>query len=466
MPALLISTLLASASIVAASSISGKQILSARSKTSWFGSSAIGLQGPRDPVFMASTWVFPPTEIIGYRPQVNGTVPAWSDDTTRDLQFQTLYVASPGVAGARGGVDSLAFWNLKPHGVDGTCILLGFNSAAAPDVTLGPPRAGSWHHNLTSDCTNVNLAVPWTRFALSDDGATAVAWTQSGAGDVTIYAFDGPTGAPRWTKTVPCGSPDECQYFLSYGADVSGDGSWIVFDDGVVGSGAHRLNVLSAADGSPRCAPVASPDAVPAHASPDGAFMFSSDDASAPSLGTFSTWRFDAAAGAYAKVGSGAPPLDSAGNGWTLAQYAFSRDAANTTWLGIVWFDSTLLGPSIIALYDAAAPGTVVSWASTTPLAGSQMANGGAVIDCAGALCAAGFWTQKVGGPQPTLVVVAGNAPGKVWNFTTPGSVDAVSVAHAGADDSYFVLAAGCTSLGVCTDPGGDLYSFEVSVSA
>jgi DNA ligase (NAD+) len=46
------------------------------------------------------------------------------------------------------------------------------------------------------------------------------------------------------------------------------------------------------------------------------------------------------------------------------------------------------------------------------------------------------------------------------------GSVDAVSVAHAGADDSYFVLAAGCTSLGVCTDPGGDLYSFEVSVSA
>jgi tol-pal system protein YbgF len=55
-------------------------------------------------------------------------------------------------------------------------VLLGFNSADGPDVSLGAPSPGKrWHVNLTSDCANINGAVPWSRFALSDDGATAPA---------------------------------------------------------------------------------------------------------------------------------------------------------------------------------------------------------------------------------------------------------------------------------------------------
>ena len=209
-----------------------------------------------------------------------------------------------------------------------------------------------------------------------------------------------------------------------------------------------------------------SPDAVPAHISPDGDFMFSSDDASAPSTGAFSTWRWNASAGAYARVGSALPPIDSAGAGWTLAQYSMSRDDAGATWLGIVYFATSLVGPSILALYSAAAPAAgPVSWRATTPLPGVDQANAGAVVDCAGSLCVAGFYTQRAGGPQPTVVAVSADAPGAAWNFTTPGSVDAVSGARAAGADNYYVLAVGCTSDSVCTEPGGDLIGFELTVS-
>lgn len=445
--------------------ITGKTLFSYRSREAWFGSSAIALQGPADPVFMASTWVYKPEEIAGWRPKKNATAASWTVDTTRDLTYQTLYVAAPGAAPIS-GVDSLAFWNLKPGGIDGVCVLLGFNSADGPDVSLGPPSPGKrWHVNLTSDCANINGAVPWSRFALSDDGATAVAWVQAASGSVSVLAFDGQTGAARWRKDVPCGTPGECMYFLSYGADVSGDGQFVVFDEGVVGAGPHKLHVLSAADGAERCAPVLSPDAQTAHVSPDGGFMFSSDDAGAPSTGAFSTWAWNASARAYVRAGSALPPLADSDGGWQLAQYAFSQDDAGRTYVGVVWFGASLTGPSVLALYDAAAPGAgAVAWTHTLPLPGVDQANAGAVVDCAGSVCAAGFYTQKAGGPQATVVAVSAEAPGAVWNYTTPGSVDAVSVARAAGAESYYVLTAGCTSSSVCTEPGGDVYGFELTI--
>ena len=93
----------------------------------------------------------------------------------------------------------------------------------------------------------------------------------------------------------------------------------------------------------------------------------------------------------------------------------------------------------------------------------NNFANAGAVVDCAGALCAAGFWTQKVGGPQNTLVALSGADKGFLFNFTTPGSVDAVSLRHDTAAGVYYVLGVGCQSLGVCTKPGGDAYLFELA---
>ena len=453
----------------ASASAPPKLLVEVHTKTSWFGSSAVSLQGERDPVAMFSTWVYEPTELLGYRPAVNATAPAWADDTTRDLKYQTLYVASAkgrSAALPAGSVDSLAFWNRKPDGISGECVLFGFDSASAPDLSFSPPRAGSWHYNLSSgDCVNINGAVPWPRFALSSDGATAVAWVQSINANFTVFCFDGQTGALRWSVEVPCGTPDQCMYFLSYGVDVSDDGKWVVFDDGVIGGTApHRLNVLSAADGTPRCKPVLTSDPVSAHISPDGSFMYSSDDGTNPSTGAFSTWRWNASSGNYTRAGRGMPPVASDGHGWTSAEYDFSIDpASGTTLLGIVWYDSTLNGDSILAVYDAADPAAGAK--SFFVMAGLEngYANDGAVVDCAGALCAAGFWTQKVGGPQNTLVALSGADKGFLFNFTTPGSVDAVSLRHDTAAGVYYVLGVGCQSLGVCTKPGGDAYLFELA---
>ena len=441
-------------------------LVEVHSPRAWFGSSALALQGPRDPVAMTTTWVYAPEEIVGYRPaaSANKSAPAWSEDTTKDLKYQTLYVESASgrtAALPKGTVDSLAFWNRKPHGITGDCHLIGFNSAAAPDLSFGPSRAGSWHYNLSTDCTNINGAVPWPRFALSDDGLTAVAWVQGAAANLTIFCLDGQTGALRWSLPVACiGS---CDYFLSYGVDVSDDGRWVVFDDGSLGE-PHRLNVLDAATGKPRCAPVLSAGGISAHISPSGDFMYTSDAEAQPSTGAFSTWRWDAASGKYAKAGSGLPPVSSHSDGWVSAEYAFSVDAAtNTTYLGVVWFDNTLLGASVLAVYDAAAPAKARSFYVMEPLNNTGMANAGAVVDCSGALCAAGFYTQKVGGPQHTLVALSGADAAFNFSYRTPGSVDAVSILEDRASGLYYLLGVGCQSVGVCTKPGGDAYLFELA---
>jgi len=471
---MLLSHLLLSAALGAAvsssASITSKQLLRFTTKSSWLGSSAIALQGAGDPIFMTSTWVYEPTELLGFRPLTNASRPVWVDDTTKDLEYQTLYVASAGALLPPGSVDSLALWNRKPHGTDGDCVLIGFNSASAPDLSFRPARPGSWHANLSSDCNNVNLAVPWSRFALSSDGASAVAWVQGQAGNLSIFLLDGQSGAQRWRVEVPCGTAEQCSYFEALGADISRDGQWVFFDEGQAGSGPHRLHVLSAATGEPRCSPVPSAGTVPAQSSFDGAYLLTSADAAgSEGSGNFSTWKWSAAAKGYVQAGAGpaSPPLaPSSSSGWQLAQYAFSSDAASgKVWLGVVWFDASLLGASVLAIFDAADPQRgAVAHAVSEPLPGSDMANSGAVVDCAGSLCAAGFYTQKVGGPQPTLVVLSAEAPSAVWNATLPGSVDAVSVLQEAAG-KYYVLAAGCTSLGVCTQPGGDLFGFLLTVA-
>ena len=92
-----------------------------------------------DPIFMTSTWVYPPTELLGFRPATNTS---WKMNTTQEFKYQTLYVTSTGVPAKNGAVDSLAWWSQKPKGVTGPCYLVGFNSATAPDVDS--PKAGQW----------------------------------------------------------------------------------------------------------------------------------------------------------------------------------------------------------------------------------------------------------------------------------------------------------------------------------
>ena len=465
--------LAASAAAARGAGISGRSLLLAKDNDTWIGSSAIALQSDADPVFMFSSWVYDPIELVAFRTSTTGnSTPSWRVDTTKDLKYQTLYVSSSGrPAKSSTAVDTIIFWNRKPSGINGDCHLFGYNSRVAPDLDFSPPTPGSWHLNLTADgtCDNINGAFPYSRFALSGDGASATAWVQDGTGNIKVFGIDGQSGAVRWTTERACGS--NCEYFQSFGSTVSEDGKWVAFDSGVVGL-PHNVTVVSSADGKQRGSKnVQSWDGTPAYISPDGSFVFTANDAGNPSRGTFMTWRWSDAAGEYEPYSYGRPPVDSAGAGWVIAQAAFSLDATTgATYLGVVFFAQTLAGPNVVAIYDAARLGQGAISSVVVKGIGSDIALADAVIDCDGALCAAGLATQRVGDKaQPTLVAVSAAAANSSWAWVGPGTVDDVSVVvhDAGAaGEGYYVLAGGCSSRSVCDGKGGFAAAFDLKVAA
>lgn len=159
------------------------------------------MQGPADPVFMTSTWVYAPVEIAGWRPKSNSS---WEKATTKDMKYQTLYVSSPGKVSNASVTDSLILWNEKPEGITGNCTLIGFNSAKAPAIDTPVDGPGQWKTFISDDCTNVNLWDPYTWFQLSDDGSVAVAWVMLSSGNYTIYVLDGQSGQLMWQKDFGC----------------------------------------------------------------------------------------------------------------------------------------------------------------------------------------------------------------------------------------------------------------------
>ena len=429
----------------------------------WFGSVSVALRGATDPVLMATSWVFAPEEIVAYRPSAGAGV-AWRTDTSAVTTYQTLYIASASAVLVPTAIDALAFWNLKPRGIVGDCVLVGFRSDTAPDLTGRAP--GSWRANVSSQCQNINGWMPFTRFALSRDGATAIAWVQDGDENVTVYAYDGQTGRPRWTRTFSA-PPAERDYVESFGAELSEDGRWVTVDFGVVTVTPQALYVLDATTGVDRCPPVESPGLVQATLSPDGEYIIQLNNAF---TGTASILRFNDSASGYVIVGTVAPPPPPGAHGWTLGGAAMSSDGT-TTYAGFVWYDSSLAGTSVVAMWSVAnLTGRPHSFIVVPPVEGDDIAVASASIACDRRLCAAALWVQVVNGTQPSVVVLSADAPIPVMAFTSPGSMDNVDVVYAGpvggggGGDRYYVAAAGCATYGVCTAPGSDAYLWEVVV--
>ena len=156
--------------------------------------------------------------------------------------------------------------------------------------------------------------------------------------------------------------------------------------------------------------------------------------------------------------------VPSGSHGWSFVQYAFSTDkATGKTYVACAWFDTTLLGVTMIAMYDVLdVTKGHLSWAKTDPLPDNDFAMAEVVVDCVGKLCVGGFWTQKVNGTQPTVAIISADVPYSIFNFTSPGSTDAVSIVQS-TSGNYYVAAVGCSSIGVCTKPGADAYLWEVS---
>ena len=421
-------------------------------------------RNPRPPP--QTSWVYDPEELVAYRPKA-GPNPAWRVDTSSVLTYQTLYVASAGrVPSTPTAIDTLAFWNEKPGGISGVCSLIGFNAAnGPPDLSGRAPH--TWRANLSNTCLNINGWTPFTRFALSADGATAVAWVQQASLDVTLFAFDGQTGARRWTVTLPAPPQPDRDYFISLGISISADGAWVVADEGVEGGGdGQRLHVLSAVDGTPRCATVDSAGMggfMQPTVSDDGRYVLNvANDAT----GAAGLYVFNSTLGRYALVGYADPPAEApGGNGWVIGGASLSREpATNVTYAGIAWFDRDLGGSSLVAMFDAANPaaGPVTTYA-VQPVAGDDIAVAAAAIACDGGVCVAGLWVQVVNGTQPAVAVLSASSPSPVFTFVSPGSTDAVDIVSAGAG-AYYVAAAGCATYGVCTDPGSDAYMWRVQL--
>ena len=430
----------------------------------WYGSSAVSLQGPSDPILMTTSWVYSPEELIAYRPTTSPSTALWIVDTTKVLKYQTLYITSTGAVDKSSAViDSLAFWNEKPGGIIGNCSIVGFNSATKPDLT--GRSTSTWRFDLSTSCSNINGAVPFTRFALSSDGSVAIAWVQDADANVHVFALNGQTGKLLWQYTATAPPEPAKDYFLAYGADLSADGKYVVLDYGVLGEAGrkgHCFYVLSVQTGKLRAPCVIDPGNVMPSISEDGSYLAVSVDGNNPSTGIFEVFHFNGTD--YISVGKGSPPLPSESHGWDFAQYAFSTDkTTGITYIAGGWFDTTLVGVTMIAMYDAAnVTKGHLSWAKTDPLPDNDYAMAQIVVDCAGKLCVGGFWTQKVDGKQPTVAIISADVPTSIFNFTSPGSTDAVSIVQS-SNGNYYIAAVGCSSIGVCTKPGADAYLFEVT---
>jgi hypothetical protein len=445
----------------------------------WYGDSAVGGNvAAGDPVFMTTSWVYPPVEALGFRPAA-GPAP-WKTDTTKDLTYQTLLVdTAPSVYGGAAGsaaapVDSLMMWVEKPSGIVGMCTLVGFNSGAAPQPDAPTPPAGTWKTRLPMPCLNVNLWSPYSAFDVSADGKTAVAWVlQSTGANTTVYGLDAATGAIAWSRDFGVDAGD-ADYFLSYGVTLAAGGRWAVYDQGVVGLTDHFLYVLDAATGATRDV-VPSAVAIQGALSPDGAYLYT-----APQEGAalFQVHKFNDAAGAYAPVGGpGAPPLPAGSDGetWYFVDGVFSVDAAaNRTLLAAIWIAESLSGNGVFALFDAdrAADGPLAVHLLTT--LNNDMAIDGGAVACDGPVCAAALEAGAINGTAPTVVVLSavGVAPGAaappVFTAVTRGSMNSVSVAAGRAVNGtaavYFVGAAGCTTNAICTAPGAEATLWELTL--
>jgi hypothetical protein len=262
------------------------------------------------------------------------------------------------------------------------------------------------------------------------------------------------TGKLRWTRSIGPTAPGDREYWASRGVAVSEQGEFVLFAVGAYTGANVTVSVVSALDGTPRDSSLIV-NAVPFEnaISGDGVYVVSAlDDA-----GTAGVWAWDESTCAYTLATIASPPFASAsGQGWYLSSAELSFDPfTGSTFLGAVWVDGGLL-TSCVGMFNVNSPGGAVA-SYLSPINSALAVDGGAV-SCYQRLCAAVLWSGDEPGTQPTVVVLSASDPAPVWNFTSPGSMLSATLAPGPDPDSLYLAAAGCSTVGVCTGPGGDSY--------
>lgn len=460
----------AATSSVALASLNVSQLLRVQDAKTWWGDVSIAVAGPADPILMLSSWVYKPALVEAFRPAKTGTERYWSTNVSSVYERETLYVTSAAPYGLSGAVkapavDSLIMWNAKESGITGPLRIYGVNSATKPD--LQGANGVAWNVTLDAESSNVNLWTSQTVMALADDGSTAVAWILDDLATVTVVGLNGQTGALAWNRTISY-NDSVAQYAYSYGADLSADGKFAIFDTGLAGITNQSLFIVDIRDSVLRGpAPVQSVGLINGRLSHDAAYTVAVMDPLNPEA-TILQWNDGSAA--YVPIGtiSGPNPSGSsgAGQGWFMyANFGFDP-VSSTTIFGAVWITADLTGTTAAGVWDVArlSAGPLASYNYTSSQ--DQIAIDEAEIACAGLLCAVALNALTVNGTLPTVVIMSAEGDGASWSTVTPGSMLSVDV-NVGADASgareYYVAAAGCSTPSVCSDQGADAYLWRVS---
>lgn len=433
--------------------VTGTLVLHNVNAATWYGTSAVATTpDPATPVLLATSWVFQPYEVAAL---LNGTGTLWvSDPLPAERQMFSIYSSASAVVGPTDN-NVVAAWTTKSTGVLGNCSINVFNAQ------LGPARSPlAWSAFLYRDtCGDVNLDTIYSSAAMSDDGATVVAVAFDASMNVTVQAFDGPTGELLWRRYYAPTTPAQQQYWVNNGVSISGDGEWVSFNAGDA-SAEIPVYVLAARTGAPRSPqPLTSSDELQIVLSFDAQFTVTASGAAASAQ----LWRWDSASGAYASAGVARAPQGS----WYLLEADISFDPAADKWYVGLAYQSTDLDRAAFFIYDAADfrdNAAVASYIS--PVNNNGYDCSGITITCYASLCAAAKWQ---GDGEPTLLLLDAHAApgaGPVWNASTPGSMLSVSLAAGPDPSSVFLGAAGCSTHSVCTDPGADAFLYLLTISA
>ena len=426
-------------------------------KRTTFGSTALVPQNnASDPVFLTTSWVYDPEEIVAYQ----GGAPLWRLDTSSAGRQMWIVSGGAFAATAPGKLNALAYWIEKDNGPLGNCSLSVF------DASRSPFAAGNgWRTVLLADvCAIVNLALSTYTYAdISRDGSLVAAMTVSDGLNVTVHAFDGQTGKLRWTRSVSPPGPDH-DYFTFSGLRVSADGEFVAWEFGDVSAvGGVKQYIVGGVDGKDRAEPVRSDGGLEPPISEDGGYsVVTVGVASGGSRARVVRWN--ASSATYEPAGADIDGPALAGIVWDLAAASSSFDpVSDRSFVTLAW-SSAGLNAAAVTMYDVTELTRPVA-SYKTPVSTGDYDSSGVAIACFERLCIAGFYPGS-GVSQPTVVLLDASAPTPVWNSTTEGSVLDVSIAPAKVPETYFVSASGCTTPSICTGPGAEAAYWLVRFSA
>ena len=365
----------------------------------------------------------------------------------------SLFVDQARHAGAAAGAPAVDTFVLEVG--DGACTVSGFFSAG-PRAT----GAAAWTTTVPSCDASEGLGGAYRCFQASDDGslvALQAVGKDAGLPNATAraYAFDGQTGAIRWTydlKGDPAGQGD---------ITITSDGAFVAFvnEDSEPCLNCAQLHVLVGASGALR-ALVQIPFFIAAGLAEDASFAviqnFTHLKGSEPWI-----LAWNASASSYDLLHRLALPDD--GFEYDLWDIAVTQTPAGPIAV-LGWIQAGTVQRLRVNAWQCESGALQMDWAAP-PNTDTGLQNNPTIRSYGGYIALA-LWGDSGNAPTVELLTTASNA--SLFSFTSPGSMMAVDIAvdsSAPAEDVVYIAAGGKHVPANVMGSGGDAYVWRVAVS-